>query len=305
MRASSGYNEPLIIRGGQNRTHRPRAIQEIELSSRQRYQPPHEQHTPRVVPGRVVPIHGQYRQSQQRSSQSTSTAALASFPPPHHHQHQQHHSTAVLRHDNPATNLSWSILSHGLCCVQCVRTQEVGIVERFGAFQEVIGPGLYCGGIWPCTVIKARLSLRVQQIDVTVETKTSDNVFVYLEISVQYRVWVERAYDAYYRLTDASVQIRTHVYDVIRSTVPRMDLNQVFATKTEIADTVFTKLQSVMKDFGFEIVSTLVAKVTPNQRVKDSMNEMNASKRMKESMPHKAEAGECIRIVILLKCGDC
>jgi regulator of protease activity HflC (stomatin/prohibitin superfamily) len=103
---------------------------------------------------------------------------------------------------------------------------------------------------------------------------------------------VEGAYDAYYSLTDTNNQIRTFVYDVIRSTLPRMDLDNVFTSKTMISDAVFTRLQSVMKNYGYEIVASLVARITPNELVKFSMNEINASKRLKEAVPHRADAGK-------------
>jgi regulator of protease activity HflC (stomatin/prohibitin superfamily) len=117
-------------------------------------------------------------------------------------------------------------------------------------------------------------------------------VFVFVTVSIHFRVLAERAYDAYYSLADTNLQIRTYVYDVIRSTIPRMDLDQVFSSKTGISDTIFSRLQSVMKRYGYEVVSTLVARITPNELVKVSMNEINASKRSKEAVPHRAEAGK-------------
>jgi regulator of protease activity HflC (stomatin/prohibitin superfamily) len=111
-------------------------------------------------------------------------------------------------------------------------------------------------------------------------------------VSVQFRVLAQRAYDAYYSLANTDRQIRTYIYDVIRSTIPRMDLDHVFTSKTEISDTIFTRLQSVMKNYGYEIVSTLVLRISPNEHVKFSMNEVNASKRLKEAIPYRAEAGE-------------
>lgn len=110
-------------------------------------------------------------------------------------------------------------------------------------------------------------------------------------MSVQFRVLVERAYDAYYSLADPQRQIQTYVYDVIRGTIPRMSLDQVFESKSMISDFVFTRLQQVMKDFGYEIVAALVANVTPNELVKFSMNEVNVSRRLKEATPYQAEAG--------------
>jgi regulator of protease activity HflC (stomatin/prohibitin superfamily) len=96
---------------------------------------------------------------------------------------------------------------------------------------------------------------------------------------------------AYYSLANPQRQIQTYVYDVIRGTIPKMSLNQVFESKSSISDTVFTRLQQVMKDFGYEIVAALVANVTPNELVKFSMNEVNVSRRLKDATPYQAEAG--------------
>jgi regulator of protease activity HflC (stomatin/prohibitin superfamily) len=116
-------------------------------------------------------------------------------------------------------------------------------------------------------------------------------VFLSLTVSVQFRLIPQYAYDAYYRLNDTKRQIQTYVFDHIRSTIPRMSLDQIFASRTEISDTVFSRLQSVMKVYGYEIVSTLLGKTSPNELVQFSMNEINVSKRMKEAAPHRADAG--------------
>jgi regulator of protease activity HflC (stomatin/prohibitin superfamily) len=108
---------------------------------------------------------------------------------------------------------------------------------------------------------------------------------------VQFRVIVQYAYAAYYSLNDTKRQIQTYVFDVIRSAIPRMSLDQIFASKTEISDTVFSRLQSMMKVYGYEIVSTLLGKISPNELVRFSMNEINVSRRMKEAAPHRAEGG--------------
>ena len=103
-------------------------------------------------------------------------------------------------------------------------------------------------------------------------------------------VITERAFDAYYRLSDPRGQIQSYVFDVVRSTVPRMELDEAFASKNEIADAVLHQLETVMKDYGYEILNTLVIDLSPDSRVKASMNEINASKRLKEASSHKAEA---------------
>lgn len=176
-----------------------------------------------------------------------------------------------------------------LCCFVCVRTQEVAVVEDLGQFKRLIDPGLHFI-MWPLQSVAGTLSLRIQQLDVFCETKTKDNVFVKVAIAVQFRVITENAYDAYYRLSDPRGQIQSYVFDVIRSTVPRMELDEAFASKNEIADATLRQLETVMKDYGYEIMNTLVTDMSPDARVKASMNEINASKRLKEAASHKAEA---------------
>jgi regulator of protease activity HflC (stomatin/prohibitin superfamily) len=176
-----------------------------------------------------------------------------------------------------------------LGCLVCVRTQEVGIVEDLGQFKRLIDPGFHCI-FWPLQSVAGTLSLRIQQLDVYCETKTKDNVFVNIAVAVQFRVITESAYDAFYRLSDPRGQIQSYVFDVVRSTVPRMELDEAFASKSEIADATLRQLEAVMKDYGYEIMNTLVTDMSPDARVKASMNEINASKRLKEAASHKAEA---------------
>jgi len=174
------------------------------------------------------------------------------------------------------------------CCV-CVRTQEVGVVEDLGQFKRLLDPGFHFIP-FPLSQVAGTLSLRIQQLDVTCETKTKDNVFVRVEVAVQFRVITESAYDAYYRLSDPRGQIQSYVFDVVRSTVPRMELDEAFASKADISAATMAQLESVMKDYGYEILNTLVTDLSPDARVKASMNEINASKRLKEAASHKAEA---------------
>lgn len=177
----------------------------------------------------------------------------------------------------------------GVCCIQCVRTQNIGVVEDLGQFKTLLSPGLHIV-CWPIASVVGYLSLRVQQLDVLCETKSKDNVFVNIGVAVQYRVLAENAYDAWYRLTDPKGQIQAYVFDVIRSTVPRMELDALFTSKEEIATAVLHQLKSVMKDYGYEIMESLVTDIRPDKRVMASMNEINASKRLKEAASHKAEA---------------
>lgn len=177
----------------------------------------------------------------------------------------------------------------GCACIQCVRTQNIGVAENLGQYNRLLSPGLHCL-MWPITNITGYLSLRIQQIDVMCETKTKDNVFVQIGVSIQYRVLAENAYDAWYRLSDPSGQIQAYVFDVVRSTVPRMELDAAFTSKKDIAFAVLEQLTSVMKDYGYEIMESLVTDIQPDAKVVRSMNEINASKRLKEAALYKAEA---------------
>jgi len=174
-------------------------------------------------------------------------------------------------------------------CLVCVRTQNVAVLEDLGQFKNLLEPGLSCI-VWPCQAIAGELSLRLQQLDVMCETKTKDSVFIKVGVAVQYRVVVESAYDAYYRLSDPRTQIQSYVFDVVRSTVPRMELDEAFASKGDIAEATLHQLQDVMKDYGYEIINTLVTDMDPDPKVKASMNEINANRRLKEAASHKAEA---------------
>jgi len=180
-------------------------------------------------------------------------------------------------------------------CIQCVRTQEIAIVEDLGEFKRLLGPGFSCI-LWPLQGVGGVLSLRIQQLDVACETKTKDNVFVQVGVSVQYRVVADSAYDAFYRLANPRGQIESYVFDVVRSTVPKMELDDAFASKATIAEHVLDQLQDVMKDYGYEILESLVTDLSPDAKVKASMNQINASKRLKEASLFKAEA-EKIRLV--------
>ena len=164
----------------------------------------------------------------------------------------------------------------GQCfCIACVRTQEVAIVEDLGQFKRLLDPGFHFL-MWPLQSIVGTLSLRIQQLDVLCETKTKDNVFVQVAVAVQYRVLIDSAYDAYYRLTDPRQQIQSYVFDVVRSTVPKLELDQAFASKDEIATAVLGQLRDVMREYGYEIKNTLVTDLSPDSKVKASMNEINA-----------------------------
>ncbi len=176
-----------------------------------------------------------------------------------------------------------------------VRQQTAAIVERFGKFKKISSAGLNFK-IPLIDQIAGRVSLRVQQLDVRVETKTKDNVFVFVVVSVQYFVIPTKVVDAFYRLQNPQEQITAYVFDTVRARVPNVVLDQLFETKDDIANAVKTELDSVMDDFGYGIVKALVTDIDPDAKVKMSMNEINAAQRLREAAIQQAEADK-IRVV--------
>jgi regulator of protease activity HflC (stomatin/prohibitin superfamily) len=176
-----------------------------------------------------------------------------------------------------------------------VRQQTAVIVERFGKFRKTATAGLNFK-IPFIDNIAGRLSLRIQQLDVRVETKTKDNVFVFVVVSVQYFVLPEKVIDAFYRLQNPQEQITSYVFDTIRARVPNVELDTLFETKDDIATAVKGELDSVMEDFGYSIVKALVTDIDPDAKVKMSMNEINAAQRLRQAAIQQAEADK-IRVV--------
>ncbi|TAH32578.1 SPFH domain-containing protein [Candidatus Saccharibacteria bacterium] len=184
------------------------------------------------------------------------------------------------------------ILAGGLFTVT---QQTAAIVERFGKFKRIAPAGLNFK-IPLIDRIAGRLSLRIQQLDVRVETKTQDNVFVFVVVSVQYYVLPSKVVDAFYKLQNAQAQITSFVFDTVRARVPSMILDDLFEKKDDIAQAVKAELDAVMDDFGYGIIKALVTDIDPDAKVKDSMNEINASQRMREAAIQQAEADK-IRVV--------
>lgn len=176
-----------------------------------------------------------------------------------------------------------------------VRQQTAAIVERFGKFKKVSPSGLNFK-IPLIDRIAGRLSLRIQQLDVRVETKTKDNVFVFVVVSVQYYVIPEKVVDAFYRLQNAQSQITSFVFDTVRARVPSIILDDLFEKKDEIAMAVKKELDQVMDDFGYGIIKALVTDIDPDAKVKTSMNEINAAQRLRVAAVEQAEADK-IRVV--------
>ena len=176
-----------------------------------------------------------------------------------------------------------------------VGQQTLALVERFGRFVRVAQPGLNIKVPFVERVV-GRPNLRVQQLDVQVETKTKDDVFVHVVVSVQYFIIPEAVYQAFYRLDDAATQIRSFVFDVVRARVPAIEIDDVFSKKDEIADAVKNELALVMGDFGYGIVKALVTDIEPDAKVKAAMNEINAAQRMRLAAAEKGEADKIIRV---------
>jgi regulator of protease activity HflC (stomatin/prohibitin superfamily) len=150
-----------------------------------------------------------------------------------------------------------------------ISTAEVGVVERFGEYKRLVHPGLniiFC----PLEQLVGRISFRVQQLQVRVETKTLDNVFLVSVVSVQYQVLRDKVYEAFYALTNPTQQITAHVYDVIRSQLPNLELDAVFEAKEELALTVKNALAETMTTYGYQIVQVLITDLDPDARVKVS-----------------------------------
>ena len=176
-----------------------------------------------------------------------------------------------------------------------VNQQTAAIVQRFGKFVRVAHPGLNFRTPL-IEVIAGRINLRVQQLDVKVETKTEDNVFVHVIVAVQYHVLPDKVYEAFYKLANANMQITAFVFDVVRARVPRIKLDDLFEKKDEIADAVKNELSHVMYDFGYAIVKALVTDINPDQKVKDAMNEINAAQRMRVAATEKGEAERILKV---------
>eukprot|EP00850_Spirogloea_muscicola_P005765 SM000026S09014 [mRNA] locus=s26:938118:943961:- [translate_table: standard] len=182
------------------------------------------------------------------------------------------------------------------CCVLRVEQSTVGFVERFGRYSHVAQPGCHCL-CWPCGITLAGLlSMRIQQLDVRCETKTKDNVFVNVVASVQYRVIRENEVDAYYKLTSPKEQIQAYVFDVVRASVPKMNLDSVFESKNDIAKVVEDELEKAMATYGYEIVQTLIVDIEPDQTVKRAMNEINAAVRLRAAATEKGEAEKVLQV---------
>lgn len=178
-----------------------------------------------------------------------------------------------------------------------VKQQTAAIVERFGRYNSIRHSGLQLK-IPLVDRIAGKVSLKIQQLDVIIETKTLDDVFVKLKVSVQYKVIREKVYDAFYKLDYPHEQITSYVFDVVRAEVPKMKLDDVFVKKDDIAIAVKTELNDAMMEYGYDIIKTLVTDIDPDAQVKAAMNRINAADREKTAAQYE---GDAARILIVEK----
>ncbi len=178
-----------------------------------------------------------------------------------------------------------------------VKQQTAAVIETFGRFSSIRQSGFQMK-IPVVQRIAGRLSLKIQQLDVIVETKTLDDVFVKLKVSVQFKVIKDKVYDAFYKLDYPHDQITSYVFDVVRAEVPKMKLDDVFVKKDDIAIAVKTELNDAMVNYGYDIIKTLVTDIDPDAQVKAAMNRINASEREKIAAQFE---GDAARILIVEK----
>ncbi|MDR3272906.1 MAG: SPFH domain-containing protein [Flavobacteriaceae bacterium] len=180
-----------------------------------------------------------------------------------------------------------------------VKQETAAIVERLGKFYSVRHAGLNLKIPFIDKIAK-RLNLRIQQLDVMIDTKTLDNVFIKMKVSVQYQVIRTQVNDAYYRLENSEDQITSYVFDVVRAEVPKLKLDDVFVKKDDIAIAVKSELQEAMQSYGYDIIKALVTDIDPDEQVKHAMNRINAAEREKTAAEYESEA-QRIRIVAVAK----
>jgi len=181
-----------------------------------------------------------------------------------------------------------------MSCCTTVDQGTVKVLERCGKYTSILQPGFSC--LVPCCDIPSMpISMRLQQLEVSCETKTKDNVFTHIKVSIQYQIvnTDNSIWQAYYRLTNPRSQIEAYVYDVVRSTVPKIDLDDVFTQKDEISMSIKGNLAENMGNFGYEILATPITDIEPNSEVKRAMNEINKAKRLRAAA---TDAGEATKV---------
>ena len=180
-----------------------------------------------------------------------------------------------------------------------VKQATAAIVERLGKFHVVRQSGLHLKIPFIDQVAK-RMNLRIQQLDVIIDTKTLDNVFIRMKVSVQYQVIAGQVADSFYRLENPENQITSYVFDVVRAEVPKLKLDDVFVRKDDVAIAVKGELQEAMQSYGYDIIKAVVTDIDPDEQVKHAMNRINAAEREKTAAEYESEAQK-IRIVAVAK----
>ena|SRR3990167_5095703 len=176
-----------------------------------------------------------------------------------------------------------------------VAQQSAAIIERFGKFVRTALPGLHFK-IPLVDQIAGRVNMRVQQLSMPVETKTQDNVFVKVAVSVQYHILEDKIYEAFYKLQNPEEQIKSFVFDVVRARAPKMILDDLFEKKDEIADAVKSELSVIMTSLGYGILKSLVTDIDPDEKVKAAMNEINEAQRLRVAANERGEAEKILKI---------
>ena len=175
-----------------------------------------------------------------------------------------------------------------------VRTASAGVVERFGKFNRIVRPGLQM--LLPYAERVFIVDLQVKQAQFQVETKTKDNVFVQIPVSVQYQVLDDKIFDAFYKLSSPQKQIESFVFNSILGHVPKLSLDETFEQQSGISVAVKTELDSIMSGFGFNILTALVTDIVPDVKVKDAMNDINAAQRAQVAAQARGEADKILKV---------
>lgn len=179
--------------------------------------------------------------------------------------------------------------------VKVVQEKSAKVIQRFGSFSRIMQPGInFC--IPFVESVAGTVSLKVQQLDIHIETKTKDDVFVKLQVSVHVQIMKSRVREAFYELDDPYSQISSYIFDTVRAEVPKLELDDVFSRKDDIATAVKAELAEHMEQYGYRIVQTLITDIDPDAMVKESMNRINAAKRNKEAVYEDAEGRKMARI---------
>lgn len=178
------------------------------------------------------------------------------------------------------------------CCIS-IQSGQVGAVEKWGKFSHVVQPGL--NFINPCTSAVRKVDMRLQQLKVVSVTKTLDNVFVSIEVSIHYRILPEFVKESIYEMSNPEQQIRAYVHDVVRAEVPKKTLDEIFVVKEELAFAIKTQLKTTMEKYGYEINATPVTDIDPDRNVKAALNEKTRQMRLKEAAEETAEGTKIVR----------